>query len=93
MSATAEAPLTAADIENRFGSVFQGLGHMPGKLHLDIDESQTPVVMPPRRVPIALKAKLKAELERLEDLRVIQKVTGPQILYQILSLQKSQMRN
>ena len=77
MSATAEAPLSAADIENRFGSIFEGLGHMPGKLHLDIDESQTPVVMPPRRVPIALKAKLKAELERLEDLGVIQKVTGP----------------
>ena len=77
MSATAEAPLSAEDIENRFGSVFQGLGHMPGKLHLDIDESQIPVVMPPRRVPIALKAKLKAELERLADLGVIQKVTGP----------------
>ena len=77
MSAIAEAPLSAEDIENRFGSVFQGLGNMPGKLHLDIDESQTPVVMPPRRVPIALKAKPKAELERLEDLGVIQKVTGP----------------
>ena len=46
-------------------------------LHLDVDESQTPVVMPPRRVPIALKAKLKAELERLENLHVIQKVTSP----------------
>eukprot|EP00794_Sanderia_malayensis_P007650 gene7650-8490_t len=77
MSATAEAPLSAADIENNFGSVFQGLGHMPGRLHLDIDESQTPVVMPPRRVPIALKVKLKAELERLEELGVIRKVTGP----------------
>ena len=83
MSVTEEAPLTTADIEKHFGPVFQGLGHMPGKLHLDIDESQTPVVMPPRRVPITLKAKLKTvvsvslELERLEDLRVIQKVTGP----------------
>ena len=77
MSATAEAPLSAADKQSRFGSVFQGLGHMPGKLHLDIDESQTSVIMPPRRVPIALKAKLKAELERLEDLGVIQKVAGP----------------
>ena len=44
---------------------------MLGKCHLDIDESQTPVVMPPPRVPIALKAKLKAELETLEDLTVI----------------------
>eukprot|EP00794_Sanderia_malayensis_P017169 gene17169-18892_t len=33
--------------------------------------------MPPRRVPIALKVKLKAELERLEQLCVIKKVTGP----------------
>ena len=77
MSATAEAPLSTADIEKHFGSVSEGLGHMPGKLHLDIDESQTPVVMPPCRVPIALKAKLNAELERLEDLCVIQNVTGP----------------
>ena len=50
---------------------------MPGKLHLDIVESQTPVVIQPHRVPIALKAKLKAELERLEDLGVIQKGSGP----------------
>eukprot|EP00795_Rhopilema_esculentum_P001040 gene1039-15368_t len=49
---------------------------MSGKLHLDVDKSKTLVVIPPRRVPIALKAKLKAELERLENLHVIQKVTG-----------------
>ena len=53
-----------ADIEAHFGSVFEGLGHMPGKLHLEIDESLKPVVMPQRRVPIALKAKLKTDLER-----------------------------
>eukprot|EP00795_Rhopilema_esculentum_P000679 gene679-biopygen7198 len=77
LSTTTEALLSIADIENRFGDVFEGLGHMPGKLHLDVDESQIPVAMPPCRVPIALKAKLKAELERLENLHVIQKVTSP----------------
>ena len=77
LSTTAETPLSIADIENRFEDVFEGLVHMPGKLHLDVDESQIPAVMPPRRVPIALKAKLKAELERLENLHVIQKVTSP----------------
>ena len=76
LSTTAEAPLSIADTENRFGDVFEGLGHMPGKLHLDVDESQIPVVMPPRRVPITLNAKLKTELERLENLHVIQKVPG-----------------
>ena len=52
---------------------------MPGKSHLGIGESPTLVVMPPRRVSIALKAKLKADQGRLEDLRVrkLQKVIGP----------------
>ena len=72
----AQKTLSAANIENHFGSLFEGLGHMPGKLQLEIDESQTTVVMPPRRVPIGLKAKLKTELEKLEHFCVIQKVTG-----------------
>ena len=28
LSTTAEAPLSIADIENRFGDVFEGLGHI-----------------------------------------------------------------
>ena len=35
--------------------------------------------MPPRRVPIAIKPKLKEELERQEHLEVIKKVEGPTI--------------
>ena len=57
--------------------MFEGLGHIPGKLHLDIDETVKPVFMPPRRVPLALKSKLKEELDRLEALGVITKVTKP----------------
>ncbi len=60
-----------------FGDVFEGLGQMPGALHLDVDETIQPVVMPPRRVPIALKDRLKNELDRLEALGVITKVTKP----------------
>ena len=51
--------LTRDHIMKNYADVFQGLGHMPGKLHLDIDETVKPVVMPPRRVPLALKSKLK----------------------------------
>ncbi|PIK48458.1 hypothetical protein BSL78_14706 [Apostichopus japonicus] len=50
---------------------------MPGKVHLETDPAITPVVIPPRRVPVAIKPMLKAELKRLEELNVIQKVTKP----------------
>ncbi|KAK3746315.1 hypothetical protein QZH41_006887 [Actinostola sp. cb2023] len=35
-----------------------------GKVHLETDPNVTPNVMPPRRVPVAVKGKLKAELDR-----------------------------
>ena len=49
---------------------------MPGKLHLEFDKSILPVVMS-LRVPIALKAKLKTELKKLESLNVIRNDTSP----------------
>ena len=50
---------------------------MPGQVHLTVDQDAKPVIMPPHRVPIAIKSKLKAELQRLEERDVIEKVTGP----------------
>ena len=50
---------------------------MEGKLHLEIDKTVTPVINPPRRVPFALKEKLKSELDRLEGLEMIRKVKEP----------------
>ena len=41
---------------------------------LKIDGTVTPVINPPRRVPFALKDKLKSQLDRLEGLQMIQKV-------------------
>ena len=42
-----------------------------------MEENAEPVVHPPRKVPIALKEKLKQELQRLQDLGIIKKVTEP----------------
>ena len=50
---------------------------MEGKLHLEIDKTVTPVINPPRRVPFALKEKLKSELDRLEGLEMIREVKEP----------------
>ena len=57
--------------------VFGELGCLPGEYHINIDETVKPVVHPPRRVPFALLHNMKAELERLVSLNVIEKVDHP----------------
>ena len=41
------------------------VGDLPGKAHLYIDDSVPAVAMPSRQIPVALKPKVEAELERL----------------------------
>lgn len=71
------SPLTKDQVLTKFTDIFSGLGKMEGKLHLEVDESVLPVVMPPRRVPVALKEKLKEEINRLIDAGVLEKVDEP----------------
>ena len=65
------------DITVKYKDIFVGEGKLEGKLHLEVDETVTPVKLPVRKVPIAMKDKLKNELERLQKLGVIQRVTYP----------------
>ena len=60
-----------------YPDVFQGTGKLNGQYKFEVEENAEPVVHPPRRVPIALKEKLKQELERLQELGIIEKVTEP----------------
>lgn len=48
------------NILQMFGGVFQGAGHLAGKLNVD------PLRTPQRRVPIALAELLKQELTSLQ---------------------------
>ncbi|CAB3979326.1 Transposon Ty3-G Gag-Pol poly [Paramuricea clavata] len=57
--------------------LFTGLGCLPGEHTIEIDRSYTPVVHPPRRVPLALKEQIKEELQRMKDAGVIVKQTEP----------------
>ena len=41
------AGLTRDYTMKHYANVFEGLGHMPGTLHLDVDATVQPVVMPP----------------------------------------------
>ena len=58
--------------------VFQeGIGTFPGVQTLKTDPTVKPVIMPNRRVPIAVRSKLKQELDYLEEAGVITPVTEP----------------
>ena len=57
--------------------VLQGPGKLEGQYNLEVTEDVQPVIHLPRRVPVALKEKLKQELEKLQRLGIIKKVTEP----------------
>ncbi|XP_062572691.1 uncharacterized protein K02A2.6-like [Saccostrea cucullata] len=71
------SPLSKKQLFAEYPDVFEGLGRLAGKYHLVLDENIQPVVHPPRKVPIALKPLLKAELDRLQEMKIITPVSEP----------------
>ena len=65
LTTSQSSPLTKAQVLTDFADIFKGLGRMEGKLHLEVDDSVSPVVMTHRRVPVAVKGKFKEEIDRL----------------------------
>lgn len=65
------------DYVQSYSSVFSGLGCLDQPYHIDIDPSVTPVVNPTRKVPAALREKLKETLQDMEQKGVIRKVDHP----------------
>ena len=69
---------TAQEIIEEYEDVFEGdLGTLEGKQDLAVDPTVLPNVSPSRRVPFAIKPKLKTELERLTDIGVLMPVDEP----------------
>ena len=59
------------EVTASYSGVFKGLGCMEGALHLEVDTTVAPAIMPPHRMPLTLKDRLKDELTRLEKASVI----------------------
>jgi len=55
-------------IHIEYADVFRGEGKLEGDLHLEIDPNVPPVQLPTLKVPIAIKEKLKEELNRWKAL-------------------------
>ena len=60
-----------------FKDVFQGIGQLEGECHITLKEGTEPKAVPARRIPISLQNRFKKELDRMEALGVIKKVTYP----------------
>ena len=71
-------PLQALDIIERYPEVFSDrIGLMNGEYSIKLDDSVRPVQHAPRTVPVALRKKVKAELDSMEAAGVITTVSEP----------------
>ena len=66
------------DLIDEYKDVFNDdVGCFPGEVHIETDPTVQPVISPPRKVPFALKPRLKIELGNLTAKGVIAPVTEP----------------
>ena len=70
-------PTIPKDIAEEYPELFQGLGQFPRIHTMQTRPEVQPVVHAPRRVPFALRDRLKSELDKEESLGVIIKVDEP----------------
>ena len=80
---TAHFVLTRDQIFKEYSDVFEGLECMDGPYHMELDEAVKPVVQPPppppppRKVTVALRDRLKEELDKLVREKVTTLFTEP----------------
>ena len=57
-----------------YPEIFNGLGKLTEEYHLHTNENATPVIHPPRKIPVALRDRLKKELDTMERNGVIKRI-------------------
>lgn len=67
-----------ADMKKMYPKVFTGLGLLKGEYKIKLKEGAKPYALSlPRRIPLPLYDKVKAELERMEKMGVIEPIEEP----------------
>ena len=74
---SAQSHYTKETVLKQYSEAFKGIGLFPGECKIHLDPCVTPVVNPPRRIPVALRDKVKHELDRMLQNEIIAKVTEP----------------
>lgn len=57
--------------------MFTGIGQLPGTVAMTLQAGAAPSIAAPRKFPLAIIEKVKAELEKVEHDNIITKVTAP----------------
>lgn len=70
------------NVLDEFADVFEGYGKFEGTVSLKVDPSITPVRMPLRKLPIAIKDRVAAELQHLQNNGIIARDRNTGALYQ-----------
>ena len=68
-----KAEKKSTKIFDEYPDVFKGIGCLQKQYPIEIDKDITPVHNPARRIPFSLKERVKKELDKMEQLRVIKK--------------------
>ena len=62
----------------KYADTFTGLGCITDTTHhIKVDPACKPVIHPPRKIPVTIRAKVKEELQRMEHLGVIERIHEP----------------
>ena len=77
LSIDSSTPVTRESVIKECSQLFTGLGELEGEVTLHLKPDATPVVHPVRRVPHAIRGRLKEELDEMESTGVMQRVTTP----------------
>jgi len=71
-STTTDQPIPDSQtLQQLYPDCFEGIGNMPGQFRIELKDGAEPVVAPPRKYPIQLKAEICEKLSEMEKLGVI----------------------
>lgn len=63
------------ELLTEFNDVFNGIGCLKKEYHIEIDPDVKPVHNYARKIPLALQERVKTELQRMENMKIIEKQT------------------
>ena len=74
---TPDAPLTLPQIHNEYADIFTSIGTYDKEYHICIQDTAEGVIQPPRKVPYAVRPRLKACLDKLTEQNIVADVDIP----------------